>query len=170
MFRLKWSSQTRMRVYQSWLSWEFSTTRTKEKTLMNSRKKIEHVQSRWECMWLSGQTTARVWTLSQKLSFLFGPCLRIDSLFDSQNAIVYSMIVFFFAWIECRVENRYRTVCYPIDWRKQQCDINETLFCSGSTEHIFIEITKHQGRLQQNKIPLSKSHLQQHFPFLSSNF
>ena len=101
--------------------------------------------------------------------------LIIDSLFDSQNAIVYSMIVFFFFFFffflhELSVESRIDTGLFVIQLRKQQCDINETLFCSGSTEHIFIEITNHQGRLQQNKILLNKSHLQQHFPFLSSNF
>ena len=97
---------------------------------------------------------------------------RFSVRFPKRDCIIDDCFFFFFFFFlhELSVESRIDTVLFVIQLRKQQCDINETRFCSGSTEHIFIEITKHQGRLQQHKIPLSKSHLQQHFPFLSSNF
>ena len=78
-FTCKARAKRRMRVDESWLSWEFPSTlidyheawAKREKALDGSQEKFEQVQIRWECMRVSGQTRVRVWTLI-KLSSSFG--------------------------------------------------------------------------------------------------
>ncbi len=57
-----WWELTLMRVFVN--SHRLSSTRAKrEKTLIDSHKNFEHVQSRWECMRVTYQTRVRIWTL-----------------------------------------------------------------------------------------------------------
>ena len=107
----------------------------------------------------------REFELSHQLSFLFGT--RLYTAPQHTKSILSHDDRFS---SDLSAEWRIDTALFVIQLRKQQCDINETLFCSGWTEYFFIEIAKHQGRLQLNKIPPSKSHFQQNVPFLSGNF